>query len=249
MSISWQYLYQIYTLAHRLTDPTVADFDLQMVDRIAIGDLLNEQSPNPNKDESKTPSATAPTILAIPPSTSNLSADYSTKTNEHDSQTFKRSLPAHQRANPAKRKKVSNGQWTSETPASEPATMQGGPVLPAISELQRHVEPQQPMFRPLYAGTTIQQPGPQGPAGSNGSPPSQLIKRSASQTPMLEESPAKKQSKWTPEEDNLTIELRGQGMKWDDIAKRLPGRSSISCRLRYQNYLEKRAVWDEEKKE
>ena len=36
------------------------------------------------------------------------------------------------------------------------------------------------------------------------------------------------------EEDNLTIELRGQGMKWDDIAKRLPGRSSISCRLRYQ---------------
>lgn len=37
-------------------------------------------------------------------------------------------------------------------------------------------------------------------------------------------------------------------MKWDDIAKRLPGRSSISCRLRYQNYLEKRAIWDEEKK-
>jgi hypothetical protein len=37
-------------------------------------------------------------------------------------------------------------------------------------------------------------------------------------------------------------------MKWDDIAKRLPGRSSISCRLRYQDYLEKRAIWDEEKK-
>ncbi|KAF2844733.1 hypothetical protein T440DRAFT_547130 [Plenodomus tracheiphilus IPT5] len=37
-------------------------------------------------------------------------------------------------------------------------------------------------------------------------------------------------------------------MKWDDIAKRVPGRSSISCRLRYQNYLEKRAIWDEEKK-
>ncbi|OAG07806.1 uncharacterized protein CC84DRAFT_1047788, partial [Paraphaeosphaeria sporulosa] len=69
------------------------------------------------------------------------------------------------------------------------------------------------------------------------------------QEPLPEESPAKKQSKWTPEEDNLTIELRGQGMKWDDIAKRLPGRSSISCRLRYQNYLEKRVVWDEEKKD
>lgn len=75
-----------------------------------------------------------------------------------------------------------------------------------------------------------------------------MLKRATSQTPLPEESPAKKQSKWTPEEDNLTIELRGQGMKWDDIAKRLPGRSSISCRLRYQNYLEKRAVWDEEKK-
>ena len=75
-----------------------------------------------------------------------------------------------------------------------------------------------------------------------------MLKRAASQTPLTEESPAKKQSKWSPEEDNLTIELRGQGMKWDDIAKRLPGRSSISCRLRYQNYLEKRAIWDEEKK-
>ncbi|KAH8716926.1 hypothetical protein GQ44DRAFT_775685 [Phaeosphaeriaceae sp. PMI808] len=85
------------------------------------------------------------------------------------------------------------------------------------------------------------------PPGTNGSPP-QALKRQASQTPLPEESPAKKQSKWTPEEDNLTIELRGQGMKWDDIAKRLPGRSSISCRLRYQNYLEKRAIWDEEKK-
>ncbi|KAJ4369735.1 hypothetical protein N0V83_005498 [Neocucurbitaria cava] len=126
--------------------------------------------------------------------------------------------------------------------------MLGGPVLPAISELQRHPEPSgHPQFRPLYSGP----PGPatihQGLPGTNGSPPSAL-KRQASQTPLPEESPAKKQSKWTPEEDNLTIELRGQGMKWDDIAKRLPGRSSISCRLRYQNYLEKRAIWDEEKK-
>ncbi|RYO48190.1 hypothetical protein AA0116_g12592 [Alternaria tenuissima] len=102
--------------------------------------------------------------------------------------------------------------------------MLGGPVLPAISELRRHAEP-----------------------NTNHSPPSTL-KRQASQIPLPDESPAKKQSKWTPEEDNLVIELRGQGTKWDDIAKRLPGRSSISCRLRYQNYLEKRAIWDEEKK-
>jgi hypothetical protein len=128
------------------------------------------------------------------------------------------------------------------------ASMQGGPVLPALSELHRNPDPgPPPQFRSLYANQPVP-PIPQGPPGANASPPTQLLKRAASQTPLLDESPAKKQSKWTPEEDNLTIELRGQGMKWDDIAKRLPGRSSISCRLRYQNYLEKRAVWDEEKK-
>jgi hypothetical protein len=60
--------------------------------------------------------------------------------------------------------------------------------------------------------------------------------------------PPEKKGKWTPEEDQLAIELRRTGMKWDDIAKRLPGRSAISCRLRYQNYSEKRQDWDEEKK-
>ncbi|EAT90892.1 hypothetical protein SNOG_01243 [Parastagonospora nodorum SN15] len=139
------------------------------------------------------------------------------------------------------------GQAPTSSPHG-PGPMLGGPVLPAISELHRHPEPSShPQFRPLYAGHPghpgIHQAAPR----TNGSPP-QALKRQASQTPLPEESPAKKQSKWTPEEDNLTIELRGQGMKWDDIAKRLPGRSSISCRLRYQNYLEKRAIWDEEKK-
>jgi len=80
-----------------------------------------------------------------------------------------------------------------------------------------------------------------------GSPPPTL-KRQVSQTPLPDESPAKTQFKWTPEEGNLTIKLRGQGMKWDDIAKRLPGRSSISCPLRYQNYIEKQGNWYEEKK-
>lgn len=62
------------------------------------------------------------------------------------------------------------------------------------------------------------------------------------------ESPAKKQSKWSSDEDALIIELRGGGMKWEDISKRLPGRSAISCRLHYQNYLERRSEWDEERK-
>lgn len=60
--------------------------------------------------------------------------------------------------------------------------------------------------------------------------------------------PVKKQSKWSQEEDALIIELRGKGMKWDDVSKHLPGRSSISCRLHYQNYLERRSEWDEERK-
>ncbi|KAI9695540.1 MAG: hypothetical protein M1820_008553 [Bogoriella megaspora] len=64
----------------------------------------------------------------------------------------------------------------------------------------------------------------------------------------IDGAPAKKQSKWTPEEDALNVELRGSGMKWEDISKRLPGRSAISCRLRYQNYIERRSEWDEEKK-
>ncbi|KAI8634137.1 hypothetical protein F5Y19DRAFT_200801 [Xylariaceae sp. FL1651] len=66
--------------------------------------------------------------------------------------------------------------------------------------------------------------------------------------PHLSETPAKKQSKWSAEEDALIIDLRGSGMKWEDISKRLPGRSAISCRLHYQNYLERRSEWDEERK-
>jgi hypothetical protein len=156
---------------------------------------------------------------------------------------------------PAYPSPMSYGHITSypaqATPTSAPhgpGSMLGGPVLPAISELHRHPDPSaHPQLRALYAGHPGHPGMHQGQPRSNGSPP-QALKRQASQTPLPEESPAKKQSKWTPEEDNLTIELRGQGMKWDDIAKRLPGRSSISCRLRYQNYLEKRAIWDEEKK-
>jgi len=54
--------------------------------------------------------------------------------------------------------------------------------------------------------------------------------------------------KWSPDEDARIIVLRGSGMKWEDISKRLPGRSAISCRLHYQNYLQRRSEWDEERK-
>lgn len=58
----------------------------------------------------------------------------------------------------------------------------------------------------------------------------------------------KRQSKWSLEEDTLIIQLRGKSMKWEDISKRLPGRSAISCRLHYQNYLGRSNDWDEERK-
>ena len=67
-------------------------------------------------------------------------------------------------------------------------------------------------------------------------------------TPHVPDQPVKKQTKWSSEEDALIIELRGKNMKWEDVSKRLPGRSAISCRLHYQNYLERRSEWDEERK-
>lgn len=53
----------------------------------------------------------------------------------------------------------------------------------------------------------------------------------------MSEAPARR-STWPPEVDALILELRGNGMTWDDISTRLPGRSAISIRLHYQNYLE-----------
>lgn len=91
----------------------------------------------------------------------------------------------------------------------------------------------------LYPGAAQIQPPP---------PPQPNTAGKRAMPPHAAESPAKKQSKWSPEEDALIIELRGGGMKWEDISKRLPGRSPISCRLHYQNYLERRSEWDEERK-
>jgi hypothetical protein len=73
-------------------------------------------------------------------------------------------------------------------------------------------------------------------------------KRLSSTQDQLTQSPAKKQSKWSPDEDAKIIQLRQEGMKWEDISKHLPGRSAISCRLHYQNYLERRSEWDEDRK-
>lgn len=80
--------------------------------------------------------------------------------------------------------------------------------------------------------------------------PNQDEPSSPALTPVEEQSSALtlvKKSKWSEEENTLIIGLRGSGMKWDDISERL-GRSATSCRLHYQNYLERRE-WDDENKD
>lgn len=138
--------------------------------------------------------------------------------------------------------------------------LQNRPILPpAKVDISLLLKPQDeedapPVNPPLFRSMPGPPPGAPiltGPAPSVAPP---LTKPGASggtkrlQPAHTAESPAKKQSKWSPEEDALIIELRGSGMKWEDISKRLPGRSAISCRLHYQNYLERRSEWDEDKK-
>ena len=110
---------------------------------------------------------------------------------------------------------------TSPPSLSQPATL---PFQPSIN----YLSPQWQLSQPAVYPPAKRQ--------RTGSPPTQIM------------TPAKRQSKWTTEEDTLIIELRGSNMKWEDISKHLPGRSAISCRLHYQNYLERRSEWDEEKK-
>ena len=90
----------------------------------------------------------------------------------------------------------------SESPASENIPVSASPsaslVLPSISQVLRSE------FEPGHQS--------QPPLKTGGLPP-KALKRKAAQTPSIEDGPAKKQSKWAPEENNLTIELRGQGMK------------------------------------
>jgi len=53
---------------------------------------------------------------------------------------------------------------------------------------------------------------------------------------------------WPPQDDALLIQLKSQGYTWDYIAEKFPNRTATACRLRYQNFLEQRDIWDEELK-
>ncbi|KAK7921117.1 hypothetical protein PG985_009139, partial [Apiospora marii] len=124
------------------------------------------------------------------------------------------------------------GSDSYESSVSPPQHHRAASVPPTVAATASAV----PVGPPVYAAPRLE-PGP-----GLGVPARRIM------APHAAESPAKKQSKWSAEEDALIIELRGNGMKWEDISKRLPGRSAISCRLHYQNYLERRSEWDEERK-
>ena len=51
--------------------------------------------------------------------------------------------------------------------------------------------------------------------------------------------------KWTKSEDELIISLRKKGTTWKAMAKQLPLRTGLACRLHYQNYLRCRLALDE----
>lgn len=122
---------------------------------------------------------------------------------------------------------------TSTAPPNPPHRHQSHPAqqltlqpAPPLSNTAQAVFQQNPNLNPAAASNKRSSPG-----GKHTSGPT-----------------TKGKGKWSPDEDAKIIVLRGRGMKWENISKEFPGRSAISCRLHYQNYLEKRADWDEEKR-
>lgn len=121
------------------------------------------------------------------------------------------------------------------------------PVSSRPSMLASEGPPPPPASR-VFPGSTYTPSAMTTPTPADPHAPTHAGSKRHSTSSLGSEPPAKKQSKWSPEEDALIIDLRGKGMKWEDISKKLPGRSAISCRLHYQNYLERRAEWDEDRK-
>jgi Myb-like DNA-binding domain len=131
------------------------------------------------------------------------------------------------------------------------------PPLPPVSSIHQPTSQPAPIHyytHPAHQVPPTQQPLLLAPAVHHGqyhpAVPAPIPAKGLSHFDIQQSEPQlKKMGKWTPKEDQLAVQLRSQGMKWDDISKRLPGRSAISCRLRYQNYSEKRPDWDKEKKD
>ena len=139
------------------------------------------------------------------------------------------------------------GFWNDSAPTDVVTSLPAGECLMSTPARPSYFNDHPPLISSAALAASHGRPAQL--AASHGRP-AQLaaspVKRPAEPHPA--ESPnKKKQSKWSPDEDALITELRGKGMKWEDIAKQLLGRSTISCRLRFQNYLERCPEWDEEK--
>ena len=140
---------------------------------------------------------------------------------------------------------TSSSQRTSISSGISSSSIQPAPASPTVPHLQT-----QRQYLPALntsAARSVSHASPRS-APQTLAPHHPSAKRPPPSAPHPSALPAKRQSKWTPEEDDLIIKLRLPGMKWEDISQRLPGRSAISCRLHYQNYLERRSDWDDEKK-
>ena len=79
--------------------------------------------------------------------------------------------------------------------------------------------------------------------------PASSIKRTASTSPQESRHASKKPTRqWSDADSDKLLKLRGANVKWDEIARHFPGRTPTACRLRYQNYLEKKYDWNDENK-
>ncbi|KAL9017120.1 MAG: hypothetical protein Q9185_005522 [Variospora sp. 1 TL-2023] len=84
------------------------------------------------------------------------------------------------------------------------------------------------------------------------SAPQTSTKRTASTSAQASRQANKKTTRqWTKDEDEIVRTRREQNppMKWEEIAAEIPGRSSTACRLRFQNYQERKAPWTDAEKE
>ena len=134
----------------------------------------------------------------------------------------------------------------SPSPTSTASQHSASTSATNLSSQYQLQQPQQAPSQPICLSKTSQAVFEQNPNLNPAAPPPTKRPLPSDERPLG--SPAKKQSKWSPAEDAEIIRLRGSGMKWEDISKKLRGRSAISCRLHYQNYLERRSEWDEEKR-
>lgn len=232
---------------------------------VDISKLLESQDSKPSGENRSTPSTARARADTTPGASATLNRD-------PDGSVYQ--SPARSHALPPPQQPIAPDSLRSPPQLPPVSSLQPGPPLLQPSPYQS-VQPYPPPAPQYYSAPAPSHPlqahpsqslpslsatlGPTqqsllGPSLAGPSPPSQPpsiapsipLKRGADEPAGPPEK--RHHGKWTQEEENIAIELRRQGMKWEDISKHIPGRSAISCRLHYQNYCEKRPEWNEEKK-